>query len=89
MQTVATEHAEMTVINFRDWGANRTTSLEVPRDASVAEVVEEARVELDLPADVSYHALHRDRQLDGLSTLQDSGVEADAEIDLVANVRAG
>lgn len=89
MQTATTGHTKMTVINFRDWGANRTASLEVPRDASVAEVVEEARVELELPADVGYHALHRDRQLDGLSTLQDSGVETNDDIDLVANVRAG
>ncbi|MEE8310721.1 MAG: hypothetical protein V3R77_00595 [Candidatus Binatia bacterium] len=89
MQTAITGHTKMTVINCRDWGANHTALLEVPSDASVAEVVEEARVELELPADVSYLALLRDRQLDGLSTLQDAGVETDDEIDLVANVRAG
>ena len=85
----ASDDTTMTVINFHDWDGTRSASLEVPSSASVAEIVEEARAELDLAADVDYLALHRDRQLDGGITLRDSGVEADSDIDLVPNAKAG
>jgi len=81
--------AGSTTINFHDWDRSRMATIEIPTDVSVAEAVEEARIELDLPSDVAYYALHRDRQLPGLSTLRDAGIETDADVDLMPDVRAG
>jgi hypothetical protein len=63
--------------------------MDLPADVSVAEAVDEAKNELDLSPNASFQALFRDRQLDGLETLRDAGLESDAEVDLMPDVKAG
>ena len=80
---------ELLTLKITDWDHTRTVEMEVPTDASVSEVVEEARRELQLPADISYSALFRDRQLPGMETLRDAGIDEDADFEIMPEVEAG
>lgn len=80
---------DLMTLSFSDWERTKSVTLELPADASVAEAIDEARHELALPTDVLYQALHAERQLDGMSTLRDTGLSSDAEIDLMPDVKAG
>ena len=80
---------ELMTVSFSDWDHTRSVSLDLPGEASIAEAIDEASRELDLPRDVAYQALHRDRQLPGLSTLRDAGLESDSQIELMPDVKAG
>jgi hypothetical protein len=63
--------------------------MELPADVSVSEAIEEAKHELDLPPSATFQALCGERQLSDLETLQDAGLDADAEVDLMPQVIAG
>jgi len=76
-------------LSFNDWEKTRSVTLAFSTEASVAEAIDEARSELALPGDVLYQALHGERQLDGLTTLRDTGLRSDSEIDLMPDVKAG
>jgi len=81
--------SQMFTLTLRDWDHSRHVTMDFPAEASVAEAVEEARHELNLPPDVGYLALHRDRQLDDLRSLRDSGITTDSDVDLMPDVKAG
>lgn len=76
-------------LNVSDWDHTRSVQMDVPWDASVSEVVEEARRGLQLPSDVSYSALFRNRQLGGMETLRDAGIDADSDFEIMPEVEAG
>lgn len=76
-------------LNVSDWDHTRSVQMDVPVDASVSEVVEEARRGLELPSDVSYSALFRNRQLGQMETLRDVGIDSDADFEIMPEVEAG
>jgi len=76
-------------LSFNDWERTKSVTLAFSTEASVAEAIDEARNQLALPGDVLYQALHGERQLDGLTTLRDTGLRSDSEIDLMPDVKAG
>jgi len=74
----------------RDWEGTRSAHLaDVHRGTTVGEVVSESARALDLPFQNFYQALLRGRELNHGDTLDEAGVERDAEIELVPEVSAG
>jgi len=76
-------------LNVSDWDHTRSVQMDVPWDASVSEVVEEARLGLQLPSDVSYSALFGNRLLGRMETLRDVGVDSGADFEIMPEVEAG
>jgi hypothetical protein len=77
-------------VTFTDWeGVRRVHLDEVTRNATVAELVDEARRVMELPIDTSYQAVLEGRQLNRMDTLEDAGVDSDVEMEIVPEVHAG
>lgn len=90
MEQAAERGMEPVNITFTDWEGVRHAHIdEVTRNATVAEVLDEARRVMDLPVDTSYQALLEGRQLNRMDTLEEAGVDADVEMEIVPEVHAG
>lgn len=86
----AMEMPELVNLSVRDWDNTRRAHLEdVPRSATVAEILEEVRRAMELSTDTSYQLLHGDRQLNQLESLAEAGVESGAELEILPEVQAG
>lgn len=89
MQTT-TATPELLDITLCDWEGARKAHLEqVPRSATVGQVVSEAVAHLGLPPQHLYQAVLRGRELDPATVLDELEVDADTEIELVPEVSAG
>jgi len=81
---------ELVNLVLRDWEGARRTHLEsVPRSATIGEIVSEAVRSMGLPFQSFYQALFRGRELPSADTLEELGIESDAEIELLPEVTAG
>ncbi|MAE97383.1 MAG: hypothetical protein CL910_22265 [Deltaproteobacteria bacterium] len=77
-------------LTLSDWEGSRKAHLEqVPATSTVGQVVNEAVSHLGLPPQHLYQAVLRGRELDPGAILDDLGIAADTEIDLVPEVSAG
>ena len=75
---------------MRDWEGNRQAVLEnVPRDATVGEIVSESAKALELPFKNFFQAVVRGRELNHGDTLDEAGLRNADEIELVPEVSAG
>jgi hypothetical protein len=89
-QNVAVETPELINLSVRDWEGTRRAHLEdVPRNATAAEIVDEARRLMGLASDTSYHLVLGSRALNGMQTLEEAGVESEAELEILPRVQAG
>lgn len=91
MQQVAEQEMPQFVnLALQDWQGTRQVHLEdVPRNATVAEVLDEARRMMDLPMDTNYQAVREGRALNNMETLEDVGIGADASLEIHPDVSAG
>jgi hypothetical protein len=77
-------------ITVHDWENTRRAHLEdVPANASVAEILEEARRLMGLSADTPYKLLRGERQLNGMDSLADAGIEPADDLEILPEVHAG
>jgi hypothetical protein len=77
-------------VSFTDWERTRHVYLEdVTTTATVAELVEAAREAMDLPPDTAYQAVLDGRQLNHMDTIEEAGIAADTEMEIVPEVHAG
>ncbi len=75
---------------MRDWEGNRQAVLEqVPRDATVGEIVSESARALELPFQNFFQAVVRGRELNHSDTVEEAGLRNSDEIELVPEVSAG
>ena len=82
--------AELLDVTFVDWDGSRKAELEkVPRTSTVGQMVNEAVSHLGLPLQHLYQASLRGVEVDPGQTLDDLGIEADVQFDLVPVVSAG
>ena len=89
-QNVAADTPELITLSVKDWEGTRRAHLEdVPRNATVAEIVDESRRLMGLPSDTSYHLVLGSRALSGVDTLEEAGVESEAELEILPRVHAG
>jgi hypothetical protein len=90
MQATAETTPELVNLLFTDWDGSHHARLDdVPRNATVAEILDEARRAMDLPIDTSYQAILDGRQLSRMETLAEAGINADAELEIIPEVKAG
>jgi hypothetical protein len=88
--SLQTDLPELVDVTFVDWDGSRKAQLEkVPRASTVGQVVNEAVSHLGLPLQHVYQAVFRGKELDPGQTLDELGIEADVEFDLVPIVSAG
>ncbi|MFQ5667696.1 MAG: hypothetical protein ACE5I7_14885 [Candidatus Binatia bacterium] len=90
--TQATAERTPDLVNVRctDWEGLRHADLDdVVRDATVGEIVDEARRTMGLPMDTSYQAVLDGRQLNHMETLEEAGIDSDVEMEIVPDVHAG
>ena len=88
--TLRTAGPELVDVTLVDWDGSRKAELEqVPRSSTIGQVVNEAVSHLGLPLQHLYQAVLRGRELDPADTLDELGIETDAELDLVPIVSAG
>lgn len=88
--TLDASAAELVNLTLCDWEGARKAHLEqVPRAATVGQVVSEAVSHLGLPLQHLYQAVFRGQELDAGKTLEDLGIGTDSEIELVPEVSAG
>lgn len=81
---------ELLDVTFVDWDGSRKALLEkVPRTSTVGQMVSEAVTHLGLPLQHLYQASLRGKELDSGQTLDELGIETDAQFDLVPVVSAG
>ena len=77
-------------ITARDWeGARRVHLDDVARTTTVGQVVGESIRALQLPFRDFYQAVFRGRELNHSDTIDEAGLDSDAEIELVPEVSAG
>jgi len=77
-------------VTVRDWEGRHQVALEdVPRNATFAELVQEARRQLGLRIDVEYQAVRDGMMLNHMQTLEDAGIENDADLEIHPQVSAG
>ena len=77
-------------ITVRDWERRHQVALEdVPRNATFAELVQEARRQLGLRIDIEYQAVRDGMMLNHMQTLEDAGIESDADLEIHHQVSAG
>jgi hypothetical protein len=89
-QTVAEATPELMHLTITDWDDTRRAHLEdVPRNATVAEILEEARRAMELSTDTSYQLLAGGRQLNQMESLSEAGIESGAELEILPEVHAG
>jgi hypothetical protein len=90
MQAVAEQIPDLVNLRFTSWDGNRGATLnDVMRDATIGEVLDEARRVMDLPIDSAYQALLDGRELNNMDTLADVGIESEAELEIAPDVQAG
>ncbi len=91
MEATPTEAREDLVqVTFWDWqGAKKASLAEVPVDATVGEVLDEACRAMELPADSSYQAILESRQLNLMDTLREAGVCSNVDLEIIPEVYAG
>ncbi len=90
MDAASEQSPELMTIRFTDWEHTRHANLaEVVPDATVAEVLDEARRVMDLPIDTSYQAVLHGRELNHMDTLRDAGIESGMEVEIIPEVHAG
>ena len=90
MHTLAERIPDLVNLRFTSWEGNRTAMLDdVMRDATIGEVLDEARRAMELPIDSAYKALLDGRVLNHMDTLADVGIESDAELEIAPDVQAG
>ena len=81
---------ELVNLTFRDWEGARSARLDaVPRNTTVGEAVGEAVRALQLPFESFYKALRKGKELNHGDSLEEVGIGADEELDLVPEVSAG
>jgi hypothetical protein len=89
-QALAETTSQLVNLTVTDWEKTRRAHLEdVPRNATVAEILEEARRLMELSTDTSYQLVLGDRQLNQMESLLDAGVESGAEMEILPEVHAG
>ena len=77
-------------LRLSDWEGARTAHLDqVPRSSTISQVVSEAVQQLGLPFGDFFKAVFRGKELDPTVTVDELGIEKDAEIELVPEVSAG
>jgi hypothetical protein len=77
-------------ITARDWEGLRSVHLDdVARSTTVGQVVGESIRALQLPFTDFYQAVYRGRELNHSDTLDEAGLDAKSEIELVPEVSAG
>lgn len=77
-------------LRLTDWEGSHTAHLDrVPRSATIGHLVSEAVQQLGLPFGDFFRAVFRGRELDPADTVDEIGIETDAEIELVPEVSAG
>jgi hypothetical protein len=82
--------SELIDVRLTDWEGSRQAVLEaVSRGSTVRQVVSEAVLLLGPPFDQLHQVVFRGRELDPGATLEESGIENDSELSLVAEVSAG
>lgn len=89
-QATVEPRAQFVNLALQDWQGTRQVHLDdVPRNATVAEVLDEARRMMDLPLDTNYQAVREGRALNNMETLEDVGINADASLEIHPDVSAG
>ena len=82
--------AELIDVAFADWEGHRRVQLDgVPRNATVAELLDEVRRMMELPDDTDYQAVRDGLQLNRMQTLQEIGIERDTTLEIHPEVSAG
>ncbi len=90
--SVATESpSDYVNLTFRDWRRSKEVHLDqVPRSATVREVLGEAVRAMELPVRKAFRAAFRGRQLNDTETLADVGVTSEDEaMTVLPSVSAG
>jgi hypothetical protein len=74
----------------RDWSRSRNAELsEVPTDITIGELLSEVKEEMHLPRETPYHLLYSGQKLNRSLTLQEIGIEDEAEVTIAPEVSAG
>jgi hypothetical protein len=74
----------------RDWSRSRNAELSgVPTDITVGELLSEVKEEMQLPRETPYHLLYGGQKLNRNLTLDEIGIEDDAEVTIAPEVSAG
>jgi hypothetical protein len=74
----------------RDWNRSSSANFSgVPADVTVGELLSLARNDLSLPRDTPYHLIYDGMKLNRTLTLDELGVEDDAEFTIAPEVSAG
>jgi len=90
MEATATGTPDLVSIRVTDWRQLRSAHLkDVPRNATVREIMTEVQRLMELSLDSSYQLLSGDRALNQMDTLAEAGIASDAEIEIVPDVEAG
>lgn len=90
MDAAATSTPELVSIQVTDWAQRRRAHLEdVPRNATVREILTETQRLMDLSLESSYQLLCGDRALNQMETLAEAGIATDVEMEIVPDVEAG
>ena len=90
MEMAVMEVPGLMSFSVHDWVNSRRAHLEdVPTNASVSEILEEARRVMGLSADTPYKLLRGDRQLNGMDSLADAGIEPLDDLEIMPEVHAG
>jgi len=81
---------EFVNVTVRDWEGTRRVDLEdVPRNATFAELVDEARRQMGLRVDTEYQAVREGMKLNHMQTLEEAGIDSDTDLEIHPEVSAG
>jgi hypothetical protein len=73
-----------------DWSRTHTANLwDIPADITVGELLTEVRDEMQLPRETPFHLLYDGQKLNRTLTLEEIGIEDDAEVTIAPEVSAG
>lgn len=74
----------------RDWSRSRHATLfGIPTDVTVGELLAEVRDEMELPRETPFHLLYDGQKLNRTLTLEEIGLEDEAEMTIAPEVSAG
>jgi hypothetical protein len=77
-------------IKIHDWEGTRCVELEgVPRNATFAELVDEARRQLGLSIDTEFQAVRDGFKVNHMQTLEEAGIDSDTDLEIHPEVSAG
>ncbi len=89
-ETLHADAPALVNLKVTDWSQLRRAHLEdVPRNATVREILTEAQRLMDLSHESPYQLMFDNRILNAMSTLADAGIAADAEVEILPDVEAG